>query len=65
MHITQQESSDQAQAFTKWRHRNLTRQPADPKKADKHAFAMRVKIDTKLTEMSDERFIAAMTNYEG
>jgi hypothetical protein len=62
--ISEEETKQTTEEFLAWRHQNLTRQPPERTRYDKDNKAAMVKIDAKLSEMSDEKFIAEMMGVE-
>jgi hypothetical protein len=58
------DTAQQAEAILELRNQ-AGRKPNEPSRYDKDNKPLRVKIDAKLSEMSDEAFIASMTEYDG
>jgi hypothetical protein len=60
--ISPEESAKQAKDFIEYRHRQ-ERKPNTERVTGADKYAKRVEIDSKLSDMSDEKWIAEMTNY--
>lgn len=58
------DTSEQAKAILELRNQ-AGRKPNEASRYDRDNKPLRVKLDAKLSEMSDERFIASMQEYDG
>lgn len=58
------DTSEQAKAILELRDQ-AGRKPNEPSRYDRENKPLRVKLDAKLSEMDDEKFIASMMDYEG